>query len=67
MWGKWGEDQLSPLALGTAGQGCGVSFMPVCCIISGTLKLCTKSVVFQPLLLPFQLTLGMIGGNVVAF
>lgn len=49
------------LALGTAAVCCGVSFIPICCIVARTLKLCTKPVVSQPLLLPSQLTLGVMG------
>lgn len=57
----WGGDQLSSLALGTAAVCCGVSFIPICCIVAWTLKLCTKPVVSQPLLLPSQLTLEVMG------
>lgn len=35
-------------ALGAAAAQCGISFTPSCCSISGSFKLCTKPVVFQP-------------------
>lgn len=56
-----GRAPAQPLALGTAAVWCGVSCIPICCIISGPSKLCTQSVVSQPLLLPSHLPLAMMG------